>query len=91
MGLAVIIALVVANMILIPLAIRHAQGSGDRGTRQSPETSLRQEKPESSPARSPEAQRDPLLMSSGGRVILSSTRGNCTDRTQPTVRLSTVK
>ena len=89
MGLAVIIALVVANMILIPLAIRHAQGSGDRGTRQSPETSLRQEKPESSPARSPEAQRDPLLMSSGGRVILSSTRGNCTDRTQPTVRLST--
>ena len=34
MGLAVIVALVVANMILIPLAIRHAQGSGDRGTRQ---------------------------------------------------------
>ena len=95
MGLAVIIALVVANMILIPLAIRHAQGSGDRGTRQAPETSLRQEEPESSTARNPEAQsghqpreRDPLLMSSGGRIILSSTRGSCRDRTQTTVRLS---
>ena len=84
MGLAVIVALVVANMILIPLAIRHAQGSGDRGTR--PETSPRQEGPQSS--RSPEAQRDPLLMSSGGRIILSSTRGSCRDRTQTTVRLS---
>ena len=84
MGLAVIIALVVANMILIPLAIRHAQGSGDRGTRS--ETSPRQEGPQSS--RSPEAQRDRLLMSSGGRIILSSTRGSCRDRTQTTVRLS---
>ena len=34
-------------------------------------------------------ERDPLLMSSGGRIILSSTRGSCTDRTQPSVRLST--
>src|SRR4051794_1594246 len=94
MGLAVIVVLVVANMILIPLAIRHAQGSGDGGTRQATQTSPHQEAPESS--RSPEAptahqpgERDPLLMSSGGRIILSSTRGSCTDRTQPNVRLST--
>ena len=40
------------------------------------------------PITSPE-ERDPLLMSSGGRIILSSTRGSCTDRTQPSVRLST--
>src|SRR3954468_4069561 len=96
MGLAVIVALVVANMILIPLAIRHAQGSGDRGTRQVPQTSPRQEGSQSSTGRSPEArsghqpsERDPLLMSSGGRIILTSTHGSCTDRTQPSVRLST--
>ena len=91
MGLAVIVALVVANMILIPLAIRHAQGSDDRGTRQAPETSPRQ-RSRVEPARiqrSPARSATPLLMSSGGRIILSSTRGSCTDRTPPSVRLST--
>ena len=76
MGLVVIVALVVANMILIPLAIRHAQGSGDRKPvkRRRPHHAPGASRA-GSPATSPTPERDPLLMSSGGRIILSSTRG----------------
>ena len=96
LGLVVIVALVVANMILIPLAFRNAQGSTDQKTGQAPTTSPRPEEPDSSAAKTPRAQprqqtKDsaPLLMSSGGRIILSSPRGSCTDGSHPAVRLST--
>ena len=96
LGLVVIVALVVANMILIPLAFRNAQGSTDQKTGQAPTTSPRPEEPDSSAAKTPQAKpgqqtKDsaPLLMSSGGRIILSSPRGSCTDGSHPAVRLST--
>ena len=96
LGLVAIAALVVVNMILIPLAFRNAQGSTDQKTVQVPATSPRPEEPESSAARTPPAKSNqqtresaPLLMSSGGRIILTSPRGNCTDGPRPSVRLST--
>jgi len=96
LGLLAVCLLVVANVFLIPLAFKNAQGPATDATPTSDSTSgsdpgerkpTRQETPKPKRSASP-ADTGPLLMSSGGQLIVTSIRSACDGETDPYLRLS---
>ncbi len=100
MGLLLIVALVAVNVLLIPIAFRHAAGTGGSGGAGSAGAGGRSRSPSPTPdsasavptAPSKAAAGDdaasPLLMSSQGKVVVRSTRGSCKGEPKASLQIS---
>jgi len=91
LGLLVIVLLVVANIFLIPLAFENAQGPAvgarERSTSSTASPEPRRENPDNRTG-APSVDDAPMLMSSGGRLIVSSLRSSCGGDAAPQLRVS---
>jgi len=91
-GVLIVAVLVVANIFLIPLAFKNAQGLGTDVAEQPAPT--RKDAPETKRSARPEqgagvgSTNAPLLMSSGGQLIVYAPRSSCAGGVDPQLRLS---